>query len=65
VVLAPASSAGALEPEIVRAALKRAEPRVRRDLSEIVRLKRTPVVRLQYLPLPVWADADGMSEERP
>jgi len=54
VLLGPGSLETPRETEQVEAALKRVENRLRMELASVVRIKRMPVLRLSYIPLPMW-----------
>jgi len=54
------SQAEPSQPDVVSAALKRVEGRMRSQLAQVLRLKRMPELRLTYAPLP-----PSISEPRP
>jgi ribosome-binding factor A len=54
VLLGPGSLETPRDAQDVEAALQRAENKLRMELASIVRVKRMPVLRLSYIPLPLW-----------
>ena len=53
VTLRSGSEENELETAEVEAALEKAAPRLRMELAESLRIKRIPLLRLSYLPLPL------------
>ena len=53
VTLAPGPAGKAADAQAVEAALSRVENKLRIELSGILRIKRMPLLRLSYVPLPI------------
>ena len=54
IVIVPRRKDVPLPPEEIQAALTSAEGFVRSELAGILRIKRMPVIRLRYIPLPLY-----------
>ncbi|MCZ7645954.1 MAG: hypothetical protein M5U26_11830 [Planctomycetota bacterium] len=59
VVLGPDAEQDSRCPEEVQAALSRVERRLRMELASSIRMKRMPLLRLRYVPLPVFGEKGG------
>lgn len=59
VTLAPGSLPSQNDSDAVRAALSRVENRFRIELAGILCIKRMPLLRLSYVPLPLWPEQGG------
>lgn len=59
VLLGPGAKPSDREANEVEAALARAEGRLRMELAASLRVKRMPMLRLRYVPLPLWREKGG------
>ena len=59
VIIGPGSAQPLQEACEVEEALARIENRLRMELSGSIRMKRMPLLRLRYVPLPPWAKQGG------
>jgi hypothetical protein len=59
VTLAPGPAASTADPQAIEAALSRVENKLRIELAGILRIKRMPMLRLTYVPLPIGSQRTG------
>lgn len=59
VMIVPKRPAPPHAPEEIQTALSSAEGFLRSELAGLLRIKRMPVLRLRYIPLPLYGAAEG------
>jgi ribosome-binding factor A len=64
VTVAPATASTAFTASEIEARLSHAESRLRQELASILRLKRMPLLRLSYLPLPMFQEGGAHEDHQ-